>query len=182
VTIAVLGGVFDPPHLGHLALAEGALEHLWPTQLLVLVNERPGHKSTVLDAATRLRLAKIAFRALPRTDVRPDDSAYTVDMLRDENFAPDDVFVIGADEWAVFDTWKEPEEILRLIRVAVAERPGVPPPVIPEDLRDRVIVFPIEQQPVSAREIRARVADGEPIDGLVPPAVAEAIESQGLYR
>lgn len=182
MTIAVLGGVFDPPHVGHVALAEGALEHLSPTQLLVLVNERPGHKSTVVDAATRLSLAKLAFRGLPRTDVRPDDSPYTVDMLREENFAPDDVFVLGADEWAAFDTWKEPEEILRLIRLAVAERPGAPTPEIPEALRDRVLVFPIEQRPVSAHEIRARIASGESIDGLVPPDVATAIESQGLYR
>jgi nicotinate-nucleotide adenylyltransferase len=175
VRSAVLGGVFDPPHLGHVALAEGALRGLGADRLLVLVAERPGHKPTVLDAATRLELAHLAFGHLPRTEVRLDDHAYTVDLLRDASL-DDAVFVIGADEWAAFDTWKDPDEILRLIPVAVASRPGQPPPV------GDVEVFEIDQRSISSREIRERIARGDPVDELVPPAVAHEIERRGLYR
>jgi nicotinate-nucleotide adenylyltransferase len=172
---AILGGVFDPPHLGHFALAKAALEQLEPTQLVVLVNEDPGHKEVVLDAPTRLELAKIAFRGLPRTRVELDDNAYTVDLLREDEFLPDDVLLIGADEWASFPTWKEPEEVRRRIRLAVATRPGAPRP------DGAVEAFEIEEWPISSTEIRRRIARGEPIDDVVHPLVAREIEGRGLY-
>jgi nicotinate-nucleotide adenylyltransferase len=172
VRTAILGGAFDPPHLGHLAMAEGALEHL-ADRLLVLVIADPGHKATHLDPETRLELARLAFEDLPDTEVRFDHHAYTVDFLRDER--PEEaVFVIGADEWAAFDTWKEPDEIRRLIPLAVAARPGEAEP-------GDVEVFEIEQRPISSSDIRARLARGEPVDGLVPPSVARVIEERGLY-
>jgi nicotinate-nucleotide adenylyltransferase len=174
VRTAVLGGVFDPPHLGHLALAEGALNELGADRLLVLVVANPGHKPTDLDAETRLELARVAFGRLPRTEIRSDDHAYTVDLLRDEAFE-DAVLVIGADEWAAFETWKEPAEILRLIPVAVARRPGQPEP------QGDVEVFAIDQLPISSLEIRERIAAGAPIDDLVPAAVAREIERRRLY-
>jgi nicotinate-nucleotide adenylyltransferase len=140
----------------------------------VLVTANPGHKPTVLDAPTRLELARLAFRDLPDTEVRPDDHPYTVDLLREEHFE-DAVFVLGADQWAVFDTWKEPEEILRLIPVAVAARPGQPMPA------GGVQVFEIEQLPIASSELRERIASGEAIDQLVPAPVAREIERRGLY-
>jgi nicotinate-nucleotide adenylyltransferase len=174
VRTAVLGGVFDPPHLGHVALAEGALNRLGADRLLILVVADPGHKPTDLDPQKRLELARLAFGHLPRTDIRLDDHAYTVDLLRDAQFE-DAVLAIGADEWAAFDTWKEPEEILRRIPVAVARRPGEQEP------KGDVEVFPIEQHAISSREIRERLDRGEPIDDLVPAAVAREIERRGLY-
>jgi nicotinate-nucleotide adenylyltransferase len=150
------------------------LRELGADRLLVLVTEKPGHKPTVLDPATRLELARLAFADLPTTEIRLDDHAYTVDLLRDERFE-DAVFVIGADQWAVFDTWKEPQQILRLIPVAVAARPGQPVPA------GDVQVFEIEQLPVASRDVRERIARGEPIDELVPAAVAREIERRGLY-
>jgi nicotinate-nucleotide adenylyltransferase len=140
----------------------------------VLVTASPGHKPTVLDPSTRLELARLAFRDLPDTEVRLDDHPYTVDLLRDEQFK-NAVFVLGADQWAVFDTWKQPEEILRLIPVAVATRPGQPVPA------GAVQVFEIEQIPIASSELRERIARGEPIDQLVPAPVAREIERQGLY-
>jgi nicotinate-nucleotide adenylyltransferase len=157
-----------------VALAKGALSELGADRLLVLVTEKPGHKPTMLGPATRLELARLAFGDLPATEIRLDDHAYTVDLLRDEHFE-DAVFVIGADQWAVFDTWKEPQEILRLIPVAVAARPGQPVPA------GDVQVFDIEQLPIASRDVRERIADGEPIDELVPAAVAREIERRGLY-
>ena len=174
MTTAILGGVFDPPHLGHVALAEGALRELGVDRLLVLVAARPGHKGVVADPQTRLELAELALGHLG--EVRLDDHAHTIDLLRDEPFE-DGVFLLGADEWAAFDTWKESDEVRRRVRIAVAARPGAPEPHGGD-----VAVFEIEQRPIASREIRARAAAGASIDELVPPAVAAAIERRGLYR
>jgi nicotinate-nucleotide adenylyltransferase len=85
------------------------------------------------------------------------------------------VFVIGADEWAAFDTWREPDEVRRLIPLAVAARPGEARP------EGGVEVFEIEQRPISSSDLRGRLQRGEPVDGLVPAAVAREIERRGLY-
>jgi nicotinic acid mononucleotide adenylyltransferase len=142
--------------------------------VLVLVSERPGHKPTVLDAATRHDLARLAFEDVPGVEVRMDPFPYTVDRLRAEPFE-DGVLVLGADQWAAFDTWKEPEEVLRLIPVAVGGRPGQP---VPEaDVQS----FEIDQHAVSSSGIRAKIVAGEPIDELVPAPVAREIARLGLY-
>ncbi len=85
-------------------------------------------------------------------------------------------FVLGGDEWESFASWREPDEVRRLARIAVGARPGFEPP------EGDVEVLRIEQRPVSSSEVRARVAAGEPIDDLVPPDVAREIERLGLYR
>ena len=173
MTLAILGGVFDPPHLGHVALAEGARDQLGADELLVLVAARPGHKGVVADAETRRRLAELALGRYG--EVRLDDHAYTVDFLRDAGLDRP-YFVLGGDEWESFASWKEPEEVRRLARIAVGARPGFEPP------EGDVEVLRIDQRPISSNEIRARVAAGEPIGDLVPPEVAREIERLGLYR
>lgn len=174
MTVAVLGGVFDPPHLGHVALAEGARDQLDTDGLLVLVAERPGHKGVVADAETRLRLAELALGRFG--DVRLDDHPYTVDFLRDAGLDRPYYFVLGGDEWASFASWREPDEVRRLARIAVGARPGFEPP------EGDVELLRIDQRPISSSEVRARVAAGEPIDDLVPAEVAREIERLGLYR
>ncbi len=173
MTVAILGGVFDPPHLGHVALAEGARDQLGADELLVLVAARPGHKGVVVDAETRRRLAELALGRYG--EVRLDDHAYTVDFLRDAGLDRP-YFVLGGDEWESFASWKEPEAVRRLARIAVGARPGFEPP------EGDVEVLRIDQRPISSNEIRARVAAGEPIGDLVPPEVAREIEHLGLYR
>lgn len=184
----LLGGAFDPPHNGHLALAQRALEHFGLERLVVLVVVAPGHKPVETDVEDRLELTRLAFADFPRAEVVRDDHAYTVDFLRDERPASDDtVFLVGADEFADFRSWREPEAVLRLVRVAVATRPGYP-----RDLFEPVLaglasehgveLFDIPQTPVSSSEIRARVRGGESIDGLVPDSVAREIARRGLYR
>ncbi len=180
------GGVFDPPHNGHVALARAALEHFDPQQLLVLVVVDPGHKSVELEFEQRFTLARLAFEGLPGTEIRPEGHARTVDALRKHDFA-DAMFLIGADEFAAFPTWKEPDEVLRLARLGVATRPGYPRPALEAvlaqvDRPERVEFFEIPAVDVSSRDVRRRVRDGEPIAGLVPDAVAREIESAGLYR
>ena len=176
--IGLFGGVFDPPHVGHVELARAALDRLGLESLLVLVAAQPGHKTVEADADSRLRLARSAFAGLPRTEIELDDHPYTIDSLR-ERRPEEAIFLIGTDEYAAFATWKEPDEILRLVKLGVATRSGYDP-TPPTD--ERIVALEIESPPVSSSDIRARVARGEPIDDLVPPAVAELIETLGLYR
>jgi len=175
----ILGGIFDPPHNGHLALAQAALTRLPIDRLVVLVAAEPGHRRTVADADSRLRLAEAAFAGLP-AEVVLDDNAFTVDAVRGGRFG-DALFVVGADEGAAFPTWKEPDEVVRWVRLAVGTRSGYPPPDL-ERYGDRVVPFELDSPPVSSTEVRERVANSEPIDDLVPAAVAEAIAELGLYR
>lgn len=184
--VAILGGAFDPPHNGHVSLAKGAVRQFGVTRLLVRVVTAPGHKSVSAAADDRLALAELAFGRLPGAEVALDPHARTVDSL--EALGLDDpVFLIGADELASFPTWKEPARVLELARLGVATRPGVDRERLDEVITglswpDRIELFEIEQLPISSSEIRARVADGEPIDALVPAAVAAEIARRGLYR
>jgi nicotinate-nucleotide adenylyltransferase len=179
----LLGGAFDPPHVGHEALAETAVRQLGLERLVVVVVADPGHKDVHSSAETRLELAQAAF---PDREVELDRHARTVDMLRDGPWH-DPVFLIGADEFAGFLEWKEPNAVLELARLGVASRPGYPRERLAHVLEklarpERVLFFEIEPVPVSSREIRERVARGEPIDGVVAPAVAAEIFRRGLYR
>jgi nicotinate-nucleotide adenylyltransferase len=167
----IFGGMFDPPHVGHVALVEGAKRHFGVERALVLVIADPGHREVVSSAADRLVLARAAF---PGEDVELDEHPRTIDMLRARDLH-DPVLVIGADEYLDLPTWKEPEAVHELATLAVGVRPGYEVPA-------GVISFEIESNPVSSTEIRRRVAAGESIDELVPPAVATAIERLGLYR
>ena len=184
--VAVLGGAFDPPHNGHVALAQGAVAYFGAGRLLVRVVAAPGPRSVSASADDRLALAKLAFGAVPGAEVALDTHARTVDSLEALDL-DDPVFLIGADELASFSTWKEPERVLALARLGVATRPGVASErldaVIASLSRpDRVELFKIEQLPISSSEIRARVARGESIGDLVPLPVAAEIERRDLYR
>jgi nicotinate-nucleotide adenylyltransferase len=175
--IGLLGGTFDPPHNGHVALAKAALSQLPIDRLLVLVAERPGHRDVVADAETRVKLARAAF---PDAEVELDPHPFTVDAVRDGRFG-DAVFIVGADQAAAFDQWKESEEVLRQVKLGVGTRSGYPEPQL-DRYGDRIVSFPLASPPISSSEVRALVARGEPIDELVPPAVARLIEELGLYR
>jgi nicotinate-nucleotide adenylyltransferase len=175
--IGILGGAFDPPHDGHVALAEAARRELVLDRLVVLVVADPGHREIVADAESRLELARAAF---PDTEVRLDHHAFTADAVAGGRFG-DAVFVVGADEGAAFPTWSRPDEVLRWVRLAVGTRSGHPRPELGR-YGDRVLTFELDSPAVSSSEIRRRVSAGEPIDGLVPDAVADLIRERGLYR
>jgi len=178
--IGILGGTFDPPHIGHVALAEAALQELDLDELVVLLVANPGHRASIEDAETRLALAEAAFAGVPRARVERDENPYTVDAVRGGRFG-DAVFVVGADEGAAFPRWKEPDEILRWVRLAVGTRSGYPPPDL-ERYGDRVISFELASPAISSNEVRARINEGKPVDDLVPSDVALLIEEGGLYR
>jgi nicotinate-nucleotide adenylyltransferase len=181
--IGLLGGAFDPPHNGHVAVAATAKRQFGFDEFNVLVSARPEHKDVVLDAATRLELTRAAF---PDDDVELDEHARTVDTLRAGRWH-DPLFLVGADEFRDFLTWKNPEGVLELARLGVATRPGYPRERLDAVLErlarpERVFFFELEPLAVASRDVRDRVARGEPIDDLVPARVAELIREQGLYR
>jgi nicotinate-nucleotide adenylyltransferase len=181
--IGLLGGTFNPPHNGHVALARDTLAQFGLEELVILVAARPGHKEVGVDADTRLRLARAAF---PDCDVVVDEHERTVDTLEHGQWR-DPLFVIGADEFCDFLTWKDPEGVLERARLGVATRPGYPRDRLDAVLErlsrpERVLFFEIEPLPISSRDLRDRVARGEPIDGFVPAQVAKLISELGLYR
>lgn len=183
--VGVLGGAFDPPHVGHVALAVAGIEWFSLDRLLVRVIADPGHKEVETQAEVRLELARLAFAPVEQAEVALDPFARTVDSL--EALALDDpVFLVGADEFAAFLGWKEPDRVLDLAHVGVAARPGVGDARLEEVSRalsrpERVTFFPLAPHPVSSTELRRRAASGESLDGFVPPAVDAAIARLGLY-
>ncbi len=183
MTTGLFGGAFDPPHNGHVELVRAARVALELDEMVVLVSTRPGHKRVELEAQTRLRLAEAAF---PELAVELDPHPRTIDTLRHGRWR-EPVFLIGADEFAKFLFWKEPDAVLEHARIAVATRPGYTRDRLDRVLAalgrpDRVAFFDIPPTPVSSRELRARLARGESIEGLVPPAVGQLIERLALYR
>ena len=193
VAVGLLGGTFDPPHNGHVALARRAIEALGLERLIVVVVGEAPHKPVDTDAETRFRLAEAAFADLPgvelsRRELDQEGPSYTVDTARwaSERYG-DVLFVVGADEFADFPDWREPHAILDAVRLAVATRPGTDRARIDaaeERLArpDRIVEFELDPLPVSSRDIRERVARGELVDDLVPEAVAQIIGELGLYR
>ena len=181
----ILGGAFDPPHLGHVALARAAIEELDLDALEVAVVADPGHKGVATPAETRLALARLAFADVPESTIELDHHARTVDFL-EERLPENAIFLMGADELADFPDWKRPDRVLELVQLGVARRPGVPENILRETLAslvapDRVLFFDLDPIAVSSSQVRERVRRGESIEGLVPPAVADEIERLGLY-
>ena len=179
----LFGGAFDPPHTGHVALVEGAVAHFRLADVVVLVSERPGHRSVVAPAETRLRLAEAAFPGRP---VELDPHARTIDLLRARDFG-EAILLVGADQFRDFLAWKEPEAVLERVRLGVATRPGYPRDALQPVLAalpdpERVSFFEIDPVAVSGTMVRARCARGEPLGGLVPAAVERLIGELGLYR
>jgi nicotinate-nucleotide adenylyltransferase len=158
----------------------------------MVVGEAP-HKQVATDAETRFALARAAFDRIPRMELsrheldRPGPS-YTVETARWAARQFDDpVWILGADEFADFPTWRDPEGVLEHVKLAVATRPGYERPRLDAVLSgltrpDRVEFFDLRPLPISSREIRARVGAGESVEHLVPPAVARLIAERGLYR
>jgi len=183
VGVVLYGGAFDPPHLGHVSVADAARERFEVERLLVLVSESPGHRAVHASAEDRLALAAVAF---PQDEIRLDPYPRTVELLRAEGF-DEPVFVIGADQFRAFLAWSEPAEVLKRVRLAVATRPGFPRTELDAvlerlDRPERVLFFEIAPNPAASTDVRARIAAGEPLDGLVPAAVARLVTERGLYR
>lgn len=190
--LGVFGGTFDPPHLGHLVAASDACQALGIERMLWVPSAVPPHKRDTVhaSAAHRLAMVRAAVAGDPRfqaddLELRREGPSYTVDTLRalrEREPGAELCFVTGADNLAEIPGWREPEEILRLARLAVVTRrgdghaPAAAAGMAPAD------VVAVTRVDVSATEIRRRVAAGETIRYLVPDAVRAYIEREGLYR
>ena len=172
----ILGGRFDPPHVGHLALARTAVDRFGLERLHVTVVADAAHKASEASAEHRLAMATLTFAGLGAL-VTLERHNYTVDALEEYDY-DDPVFLIGADQLEAFSTWKEPERVLQLARLGVATRPGYRLDAASE----RIEPFELEPHDVSSTDIRGRARRGEPLDGLVVAEVAAYIAEHGLYR
>jgi nicotinate-nucleotide adenylyltransferase len=182
--IGLFGAAFDPPHNGHLALVEAAKRELGLGQVVILVTVDPAHKHVAEDVETRLELARVAFPGYP---VEREESTSDVTVREAEARFGDVIFLIGADQFIDFPGWHDPDAVLEHARLGVAARPGYPRERLEETLAkvsrpDGVLFFDMPEWPVASRELRARIERGEPLEGVVPPAVAHLIEERGLYR
>jgi len=192
--VGLFGGTFDPPHLGHLALAEWAREELRLERVVFVVAGEPPHKRGRVrtNAAHRIALTRLAVRGNPAfevstAEVRRMGPSYTVDTVRE--FAEDAAkarlyLLMGADMFDSFGTWVQPHEILRHAALAVALRPGARPPRrTPYDAMGKGVVW--LDNPgleVSSSQLRTRAASGASLRYLTPDAVARYIEKHRLYR
>jgi len=194
-SIAVFGGTFDPPHAGHLAVAQDVHEALSLDTVLFMPARRPPHKEGVqiTDARVRFRMVEAAvadderFRVSDLELLREGPS-WTVDTLRELRDEDPDrklFLLLGADQWKRFGAWREPLEILGLAHVVVMSRDGdAPAGVRPEmpggasaDFRD----VRVTRMDLSSTGLRERVREGRPIRYLVPEPVRRIIEDEKLY-
>lgn len=183
--IGVFGGTFDPVHVGHLSIAQAALECV-PLDRMIFV---PARRSPLKDRGPfategdRLAMLRLATASEPRFAVstaeldRPGAS-YTVDTLEQLAGEGQLYLVMGADAARDFGRWRRPERIRELATLLVASRPGTPSP--PE--QDGLAVFDAPCLDISSRELRARAARGRSLRYLVPDAALQYLDAHGLYR
>ena len=187
--IGVYGGTFDPPHLGHLAVAVEAAWALRLDRLLLVVAGDPWQKSSstvVSPAVDRLALAGAAVVGLEGLEVSDlevlrSGPSYTIDTV--EALTGDDrelVVVVGADAAATLPTWHRATDLGAAVEVAVTARPGWEIPDLGPRWRTRR--FDVPAFDLSSTEIRRRVAEGRPVAHMVPPGVRAEIDRRGLYR
>jgi nicotinate-nucleotide adenylyltransferase len=188
--------MFNPPHVGHLALARAALSDLGLDRVLLTPTLVPPHKPAKWDpgAEHRLHMCRLATQGDPRIGVctleleRPGPS-YTVDTLRSIHASDPDAelaLIVGADMARTLGSWREPREILKLARLAVAERDGstrreVLDALIPLGSEGRTVFLEMPRYDVSSSLVRRRLTAGAPIDELVGADVARYIAQHELY-
>ncbi len=199
--IGILGGTFDPPHLGHLLIAETARVALCLESVLFVPAGEPWLKSgqRITAAAHRLRMVQLATADNPDfcvsdCEVRRGGASYTVDTLRALRgaYRPETglYFIVGSDVLDQFHRWKEPDAILDLCRLAVIERPGGPAGGIaalseqfPDEAASGAVVSVAGPRvDFSASELRRTLAAGLSARYQIPDTVAEYIAEHGLYR
>ncbi len=192
--IGLLGGSFDPPHRAHRALADLALQALALDVLLWVPAGQPWQKAgrRLADARHRLEMVRLIAAGQPRflideRELRRNGATFTVDTVRElaaEHPQAECFLVIGQDQYARFDTWREWREILACVTLAVAGRDGRPPSA-PQALREvahRVHVLPLPDLPVASTAVRQAAAQGHAIQPDVGPAVAGYIAAHHLYE
>lgn len=193
--IGVLGGTYDPPHLGHLAVAQDILEVLDLDRVILVPAARPPHKGEegLTPGPLRARMLRAAVEGDPRFEVsdlelRRDGPSYTVDTLealRDQHPDARLHLILGADQWTAFATWNKPRRIAQLARIVVMTRNGESPSSIDPGFTDgpppEIIEVPVTRLDLSSTQLRARLSAGRSIRYLVPAEVHRIIEAGKLY-
>jgi nicotinate-nucleotide adenylyltransferase len=192
----VLGSAFNPPHLGHLALAQEALWQLGLEEVIFVPTGEAPHKRIADDPGRELRMAMTRLAAaedsrfsVSASEVEREGPSYTFETLRllaEERGETQLVFVMGADAAVGLESWREPERVVELARLAIARRAGVSDAELNDVLRSlgaegRATMLEMPQFGVSSSAVRERAAAGRPLRYLVPDPVARLIEEKGLY-
>ena len=196
--VGILGGTFNPPHLAHLVCAAEARSQLRLERVLLIPTAIPPHKQMDDEPGPRHRLemCRLAIGAhsdwleVSAIEVERGGPSYTVDTLSEIHARrPGDelTFIVGGDMAWSLPTWAEPEEVLRLAALAVAERAGARREEVRGRLADlagadRISYIDVPRLDISSSALRRRVREGRSIDFLVADAVGAYIDQEGLYR
>ncbi|HUB75911.1 MAG TPA: nicotinate-nucleotide adenylyltransferase [Solirubrobacteraceae bacterium] len=196
--LGILGGTFNPPHVAHLLCASEARWQLGLERVLLVPAGLPPHKQMTDEPGIEHRLEMCRIAAAPHGDwlevseieARRPGPSYTVDTLREINASrPGDelTFIVGGDMAWSLPAWREPEAILELAAVAVAERAGARREEIRERLRGlrgagKLAYIEVPRMDISSAALRRRVRAGEPITYLVPDGVSDYIDERRLYQ
>ncbi|HEY1719310.1 MAG TPA: nicotinate-nucleotide adenylyltransferase [Verrucomicrobiae bacterium] len=187
--LGIFGGSFDPVHLGHLLVAQAAVEELGLDKLFFVPAAQSPFKSGNEIAAAEIRLQLLRLALAGKTNYEIDEQeikcggvSYSIETLRDyaKRFPAAKLFyLVGADNISKLNEWREADELAKLAEFIAVPRPGEKTPEFPKPFRGRILKgFPIE---ISSSQIRARVKANLPIDNLVPPFVADAVCAAKLY-
>ena len=187
--LGLYGGAFDPVHLGHLLVAQAAIEELGLDKLYFIPAFQSPFKQQDKPVSPELRLRWLRLALAGKTNCEIDEQeirrggvSYSIETARDyaKKFPRAKLYyLVGADNVPKLPEWREADELAKLLEFAAVPRPGQAPPEFPRPFQGRVLKgFPIE---ISSSDIRARVKNGLLIDFLVPPFVAQAIRDTGAY-
>jgi nicotinate-nucleotide adenylyltransferase len=190
--IGVFGGTFDPPHLGHLVLAEAAREQLHLDKVMFIPAGDPWRKADrkVTAASHRLAMTRLAVAGHNAFEVEdfevvregPSYTVETLEILREHLGSSTELFlVLGEDALADVPNWHKPERLVELATLAVANRRGVTMPELPFD-RGRVVTIVIPGIDISSTELRERASRGLSLRYQVPDAVRDYIQANNLYQ
>jgi nicotinate-nucleotide adenylyltransferase len=181
--LGVFGGAFDPPHLGHLVVAQEARHQLGLDRLLVVPTGMPRHRDPpATPPLLRYEMARTAFLDEPDTEVSAieidrEGPSYTVDTLRALEAPGTDLFlVVGGDQYVELEAWREPEAVRALATIVVAARPGSV-----DGIGDGDVVLTSPLIDLSSSELRRRIREGQPVTHLIPSSVLELIGAERLY-
>jgi nicotinate-nucleotide adenylyltransferase len=189
--LGILGGTFDPIHIAHLVVAVNARSALGLDRVLLVVANQPWQKSARRVTPAEDRFAMVAAAVAgpaaegleaSRLEIDRGGVSYTADTL--EQLAAADgsrelFLVVGADVANQLGTWERPGVVQRLSTLVVVDRPGAPDPDLGPGWRVERVAIP--HLDISASDLRARAAAGQPLDWLVPPATIACIRERGLY-
>ena len=195
VRVGIVGGTFDPIHLGHTALAEWAAECTGLDKVLLVPAGQPPHRGNAMaPAADRLEMCRLAAAGHPRLEIsdlelRREGPSYSVDTIRELGRERPDAelfLVLGWDAARELRSWREPDTVLRLARLVIVSRPGFPEPTV-EDVRRAgmdpacVVLCGVGTPEIEATDVRRLLETGGSLDGLVDPAVEAYLRRRGLY-